>query len=79
MKLVPLNSLFDIEYGNKLDFIKMIKIENEKKGVNFISRASKNFGIVGKVRRDDLIEPYDAGLITVTLGGVLSISFIHTT
>lgn len=78
MRLVPLNRLFDIEYGNKLDYIKMVKIENEKKGINFISRASKNFGIVGKVKRDDMIEPYDAGLITVTLGGsYLLASFIQ--
>lgn len=78
MRLVPLNRLFDIEYGNKLDYIKMVKIENGKEGINFISRASKNFGIVGKVKRDDMIEPYDAGLITVTLGGsYLLASFIQ--
>ncbi|MDD5063644.1 MAG: restriction endonuclease subunit S [Phycisphaerae bacterium] len=78
MKLVPLNSIFNIEYGNKLDFNKMVKADDEKDGINFISRASKNFGITGKVKEDALHEPYEAGLITVTLGGsYLLASFIQ--
>jgi len=78
MKLVPLNSIFDVEYGNKLDFVKMVKADDEKDGINFISRASKNFGIIGKVKKDVLHEPYEAGLITVTLGGsYLLASFIQ--
>lgn len=78
MKLIPLNRIFNIEYGNQLDFNKMTKTGEEGGGINFISRASKNFGIIGKVRKVPLIEPYDAGLITVTLGGsYLLASFIQ--
>jgi len=78
MKLIPLNSIFNIEYGSQLDFNKMIVADDEKDSINFISRASKNFGIIGKVKKDVLNEPYEAGLITVTLGGsYLLASFIQ--
>lgn len=78
MKLVPLNEVFDVEYGNQLDYVKMVKSDFDNTGVNFISRASKNFGIIGRVKEDILIAPYPAGLITVTLGGsYLLASFIQ--
>lgn len=69
MKLIPLNEIFDIEYGNQFDFSKMNQVSSDESGINFISRSSKNFGIVGKVQEIGQVEPYPAGLITVTLGG----------
>lgn len=76
MKLVPLNSIFDVEYGNQFDFRKMIPAEAA--GVNFISRSSKKYGIVGRVQFNPQVNPYEAGLITVTLGGTyLLTSFIQ--
>lgn len=71
MKLVPLDSLFTIEYGNQYDLNKM-EID-PKAEINFISRSSSNLGIVGKVRQTDQ-EPYPAGLMTVTLGGTYLLS-----
>jgi hypothetical protein len=67
MKLVPLNTKFDIKYGNQFDLSKMSVLE-ESGGVNFISRSSKNFGIVARVV-ENIMEPNPPGLITVTLGG----------
>lgn len=78
MKLVPLNSIFNIEYGNQFDLAKMTLAESREDGINFVSRASKNFGIVARVLNYNLTEPYPAGLITVTLGGsYLLASFIQ--
>lgn len=77
MKLIPLNRIFDVEYGNQFDLSKMIVTENQD-GVNFVSRTSKNFGIMARVIEDKMVNPFPAGLITVTLGGsYLLASFIQ--
>ncbi len=77
MKLVKLNTIFNIEYGNQFDLSKMV-LSSDSDAVNFISRSSKNFGISGKVEENITVEPYKAGLITVTLGGTyLLTSFIQ--
>lgn len=68
MRLVPLNSIFDVEYGNQFDLSKMT-ISDDFDNINFISRASKNFGIQAKVSSYEMIKPFNPGLITVTLGG----------
>lgn len=72
MKLVELNRLFNVKYGNKFDANKMEFISNED--INFISRDSKNNGCVGTVKKYKNIEPYDEGLITVSLGGSFLLS-----
>lgn len=71
MKLVPLNTIFDIEYGNKFDLNKM---DIQSEGINFVSRSSQNLGVVAKVSQYQNFEPYPAGLITVTLGGTYLLS-----
>lgn len=71
MTLVPLSQLFDIEYGNQFDLNKMSQINGD---INFVSRTSENLGVVAKVVRFQEIEPYPAGLITVTLGGTYLLS-----
>jgi hypothetical protein len=78
MKLVPLNIVFDIQYGNQFDLEKMTLAENKEEGINFVSRSTKNYGIVARVQNLNFTEPYSAGLITVTLGGTyLLASFIQ--
>ena len=67
MKLVPLNTLFDIKYGNQFDLYKL-DISDECE-INFVSRTSQNLGVLCKVCQYKNVEPYPAGLITVTLGG----------
>lgn len=71
MKLVPLNTIFKIEYGNQLDLYKM---DFEDADINFVSRSSQNLGVVAKVSKYSNVEPYPAGLITVTLGGTYLLS-----
>jgi len=71
MKKVSLNTIFDISYGNKFDLNKM-DLDNPE--INFVSRSSHNLGVVAKVARYMDIEPYPAGLITVTLGGTYLLS-----
>jgi hypothetical protein len=72
MDVVELRSLFDVEYGNKFDENKMKFTENGE--INFISRDSKNNGCMGTVARYKDIEPYQDGLITVSLGGSFLLS-----
>src|SRR3989344_9458430 len=71
MKLVPLNSIFDIEYGNQFDLYKM---DFEDPEISFVSRSSQNLGVVTRVSKSIDVEPYPAGLITVTLGGTYLLS-----
>ena len=73
----PINEIFDIEYGNQFDFSKM-EIEEYSGGINFISRGSSNNGFMAKVKIFKDIKPYQAGLITVTMGeSYLLASFVQ--
>jgi hypothetical protein len=73
----PIKEIFDITYGNQFDFSKM-EISDCEDDINFISRGSTNNGFVGKVKSYKDIEPYSAGLITVTMGGsYLLASFVQ--
>ena len=72
MKLVPLDTLFDIQYGNKFDLYKLDR--NANSNINFVSRSSQNLGVVCKVSKYNSIEPFPNGLITVTLGGTYLLS-----
>lgn len=66
---VPLNSLFDVEYGNKLDLNKMTLASSHKDGINFVGRASLHHGVSGRVVVFPGAKIYPAGSITVALGG----------
>ena len=67
MKLTPLNEIFNIRYGNQFDLYKLET--DEFSDINFVSRSRENLGVVCKVSQYNDIEPFLAGLITVTLGG----------
>jgi putative S-cspCI len=58
--------LFDIDSGTKLDKVKMTAISPK---VNFIGRSNFNNGITEKVDLIKGIEPYEAGNLTLSLGG----------
>jgi len=66
-----LNEIFSVSYGNKLDYNKMTPLKN---GIAFISRSSKNNGIVDFVEKFQNIEPFMSGSVTVTLGGTYLLS-----
>lgn len=69
--MVKLNELFNITYGTKFDWNKMTE---EKDGIAFVSRTSKNNGVVGYVERYNDQNPYPSGAITVSLGGTYVLS-----
>ncbi|MDO6387640.1 hypothetical protein [Uliginosibacterium sp. 31-12] len=69
--MVPIGEVFAVRYGNKLDANKLTFTDQ---GVNFVSRSSKNLGVVGCVELVPGHVPNDAGLITVTMGGTYLLS-----
>ena len=77
MKTVPLNKLFDVEYGNKFDLNKMEILEKSAGGINFVNRSSRNCGVSATVAPVPGRTPYQAGCITVSLGGSLLASFVQ--
>ncbi|MEG2018364.1 MAG: hypothetical protein RR128_07900 [Clostridium sp.] len=68
MKMQRIDEIFKKYSGNKLDFGKMTICENCEEGIPFVSRTSKNNGVVGYVEMLNNINPYPEGAITVSLG-----------
>lgn len=58
--------LFTIDSGTKFDKIQMT---DYKPSVNFVGRANTNNGVTDFIDRIDGLEPYPAGLLTISLGG----------
>jgi hypothetical protein len=77
VKTVPLNQLFDVEYGNKFDLNKMEVLDKADGGINFVNRSSRNCGVSATVAPVPGRTPYQAGYITVSLGGSLLASFVQ--
>ena len=75
---VRLDDIFNVNYGTKQDMNKMSSSADSS--IAFVSRSSKNNGIVNYVDIVDGVKAVPAGAITVTLGGtyVLS-SFLQET
>ncbi len=55
----------------------VVIIPSNVDAVNFVARTSKNLGVIGKVKKIPSIEPYEAGLITVALGGSILTSNVQ--
>lgn len=68
------SELFDIYQGNGFELINM----GIDKGsdINFVARTGENNGVVAKVAKTDK-EPFQAGLITVAVGGSVLSSFVQ--
>lgn len=60
------DGLFNINMGTKLDKAKMSEKNPE---INFVGRANANNGITACVDLIDGLEPYEAGYMTLSLGG----------
>lgn len=58
--------LFTIDSGTKLDKAKM---SNKDPSVNFVGRANANNGVTDYIDLIDGLEPYESGLMTISLGG----------
>lgn len=61
-----LKNLYDIQMGNGFD---KNKLDEDTPEVNLVSRVSYNNGVDVKVGFVDNVEPFEAGLVTVALGG----------
>ena len=60
------DSLFTIDSGTKLDKVKMT---NNNPSINFVGRANANNGVTDYIDEIDGLKPYDAGCLTISLGG----------
>ena len=65
-KRFHLYDLFDIDSGSKLDRVKMT---DKNPCINFVGRSGINNGVTAIVDIIESVEPYDPGLLTLSLGG----------
>lgn len=63
-----------ITMGNKMDFSAMTM---DNPTVNFVGRSADDNGVVAKVDAIKDVKPYNAGCITVALGGSLGSSYLQ--
>ena len=74
---MELNKLFKVEYGNKFDLNKMALSSSLISSIAFVGRSGRNNGVTAYVERNNDIDPYRSGLITVALGGAILSSFVQ--
>lgn len=60
------DELFTIDGGTKLDKVKM---SNNNPSINFVGRANANNGVTDYIDVIEGLKPYEAGNLTVSLGG----------
>lgn len=75
--LDELRNVFDVAHGNKFDLNKMEVCKSDDDAVAFVGRSGEENGIVAFVRPVPGVNPYQAGLITVALGGAALSSFVQ--
>ena len=71
---MKVSELFESMYGTSLELNHLI--QNDV-GINFVSRTSKNNGVSAIIESIDNVKSFDAGLITVALGGSVMSSFVQ--
>lgn len=74
-KVLNINTIFDISYGNKLD---MCQMKLSKDGIPFVTRTATNNGVGGVVEPIDGVLPYPAGSLSIALGGSIGSTFLQT-
>lgn len=72
---MKIKDLFITCQGNGLELINLDT--SEQSNINFVSRTAHNNGVVAQVETVENIAPFDAGLITVALGGSVLSSFVQ--
>ncbi|MBL0145393.1 MAG: hypothetical protein IPP48_06180 [Chitinophagaceae bacterium] len=78
MELVPLHTLFNIEYGNSYEFINLETCtKDDQDSVAFVSRTMLNNGVSGFVKEIENVKPFQKGLITVSVGGSVLETFLQ--
>ena len=66
-----LTDIFDIRHGNKFDLNKM---RQQDGGINFVGRSGRKQGVSAEVAPIRGVAPFEAGAITVSLGGTRLLS-----
>jgi len=74
MKTLPLNKIFDVDYGVNLE---LNSLEENERGINFVSRTSKNNGVSAKVTLVDDLKPNPPGVLSVAGGGSVLETFLQ--
>ena len=74
VKTCKVSDLFWVNYGVNLE---LNALEQDKNGINFVSRTSKNNGVSAKVKRLPSLDPLPAGTITVAGGGSVMETFLQ--
>ena len=77
MKLVELNEIFSVAYGNKFDLNKRAPCVELEKSIAFGGRSGNKNGVTAFVSPVPKIKPYPAGHITTALGGAILSSFVQ--
>ena len=72
---MKVKGLFTLYQGNSLELMHIG--ESKGTGINFVSRTSRNNGVVAEVENQENIEPFPAGYITVALGGSVLSAFVQ--
>ena len=63
-------------HGQDLNGYEFVNLTKSNSGPNFIARTSRNNGVVGKVS-ETKVKPFEAGLLTVSLGGSVLETFLQ--
>ena len=70
MATIPVRDIFHVAHGTNFDLKQMqIASDHDDESINFVSRSSKNLGVVARVKACKSTDTLPAGLITVALGG----------
>lgn len=72
--MIELQEIFEVHYGTNLELNKLTK---DDKGINFVSRTSKNNGISCRVKKLANIKPITAGVLSVAGGGSVLETFLQ--
>lgn len=73
-KVININKIFDIDYGNKLD---MCQMTPQIGGIPFITRTATNNGVGAYVELLESESPYPAHCLTIALGGSIGSTFLQ--
>ena len=67
--MIPVNELFNVQYGHSLELNRLTILSRESGGVAFVSRKMGDNGISAYVAPIPSLSPSPAGLLTCALGG----------
>ena len=78
MELTKLSNIFDIKYGNGFELYNLKSFKKRiKNTIPFVARTANNNGISAFVEVVSDLEPFESGLITVSVGGSVLETFLQ--